>query len=133
MTYASLTIDRRVQWMDTDASGIWHHSTIVRWTEEAEAELHRRAGVIDETFGATPRVHIEFDFFNPLRFDEEVQLTLNVADLGTSSITYEIVLTRKGQLIATGKMVAVLTDRQTGEKRPWSEAMKSALFRGGSG
>jgi acyl-CoA thioester hydrolase len=116
--------------MDTDAAGIWHHSTIVRWAEEAEAELHRQAGVIEETFGATPRVHVEFDFHRPLRFDDLVELTLTVADLGTSSITYRILLTAEGEEIATGEMVAVLIDRQSGEKRPWPATLRSALLRG---
>lgn len=68
----SVTIRRRVQWIDTDAAGIWHHSLATRWAEEAEAELHRELGIIDETFGATPRVRTEFDFSDPLRFDDEV-------------------------------------------------------------
>jgi YbgC/YbaW family acyl-CoA thioester hydrolase len=128
VTTPSLTIERRVQWMDTDAAGIWHHSTLVRWAEEAEAELHRQIGIIQESFGATPRVHVEFDYFLPLRFDELVRLTLKVAEVGKTSVTYEFDLFRENDRIAQGKMVAVFIERQTGEKRPWPESMRSALL-----
>jgi acyl-CoA thioester hydrolase len=127
MTAPTQTIERRVQWMDTDAAGIWHHSTLVRWTEEAEAELHRRVGIIEETFGATPRVHVEFDYFLPLRFDELVRLTLTVADLGRTSVSYELDLVRGSDRVASGKMIAVFIDRETGAKREWPEVIRSAL------
>lgn len=123
----SISIVRRVQWMDTDAAGIWHHSTIIRWAEEAEAELHRNLGIISETFGVTPRVHVEFDFGVPLRFDDEVTLTLTVASLGESSITYEIELSHGSAEVAKGKMVAVLIDRATGRKQPWPVHLRTAL------
>jgi len=124
---ASISISRRVQWMDTDAAGIWHHSVVIRWAEEAEAELHRRLGIIDETFGATPRVRTEFEFGVPLRFDEVVGITLAVGELGATSITYDIdVSTASGQ-VANGRMVAVLIDRGTGEKRRWPEELRQAL------
>jgi acyl-CoA thioester hydrolase len=124
---ASISISRRVQWMDTDAAGIWHHSVVIRWAEEAEAELHRRLGIIDETFGATPRVRTEFEFGVPLRFDEVVDITLTVGELGTTSITYDIdVSTASGQ-VANGRMVAVLIDRGTGEKRSWPEELRQVL------
>ena len=124
---ASISISRRVQWMDTDAAGIWHHSVVIRWAEEAEAELHRRLGIIDETFGATPRVRTEFEFGVPLRFDEVVDITLAVGELGNTSITYDIdVSTASGQ-VARGRMVAVLIDRGTGEKRTWPDELRRAL------
>lgn len=123
----SVTIRRRVQWIDTDAAGIWHHSVIIRWTEEAEAELHRRLGVIDDTFGATPRVRTEFDFGVALKFDDEVEITLSVEALGETSITYVVEVWNSGRTIVRGRMVAVLIDRETGTKMPWPEELRAAL------
>lgn len=123
----SITIRRRVQWMDTDAAGIWHHSLVIRWTEEAEAELHRQLGIIEQTFGATPRVRIEFTFDTPVGFDDQVDITLTVAALGDTSVTYEVDVMRGPERIASGRMVVVLIDRGTGEKRPWPEDLRAAL------
>jgi acyl-CoA thioester hydrolase len=124
---ASISLRRRVQWMDTDAAGIWHHSVIIRWAEEAEAELHRRLGIIDETFGATPRVRTEFEFGVPVSFDDIVDISLTVIDLGQTSITYLVGVTSDSRQIATGRMVAVLIDRESGEKRRWPDELRQVL------
>lgn len=110
----SISIQRRVQWMDTDAAGIWHHSVVIRWTEEAEAELHRELGIIDQTFGATPRVRTEFEFHDVLHFDDVVDISLSVAGVGTTSVTYEVEVTRGSNVMARGELVAVLIDRASG-------------------
>lgn len=123
----SISIQRRVQWMDTDAAGIWHHSVVVRWTEEAEAELHRRLEIIDQTFGATPRVRTEFEFGEVLRFDDVVDIGLSVTALGRTSVTYRVVVTKGSAQVASGQMVAVFIDRDTGEKRPWTEPLRESL------
>jgi YbgC/YbaW family acyl-CoA thioester hydrolase len=123
----SITIRRRVQWMDTDAAGVWHHSTAVRWMEEVEAELHRELGIIDETFGRTPRVHVEFDFGAPVRFDDEVDITLEVADIGSTSATYDFTVERAGERVVTGKVVIVLIDDVAGRARPWPDHLRSSL------
>lgn len=123
----SVTLRRRVQWIDTDAAGIWHHSVIVRWTEEAEAELHRRLGIIEDTFGATPRVRTEFDFGVALRFDDEVEITLSVEALGETSITYFVEVRNSGREVVNGRMVAVLIDRDTGRKMPWPAELRAVL------
>lgn len=125
---ASVHIQRRVQWMDTDAAGIWHHATIIRWTEEAEAELHRTLGILERTFGATPRVHVSFDFKAPVRFDDLVDVTLRVAAVGGTSVTYAVDVEHSGHAVATGRMVAVLIDTNTGRGRPWPPDMREALL-----
>jgi acyl-CoA thioester hydrolase len=127
MTPPMITLQRRVQWMDTDAAGIWHHSVVLRWAEEAEAELHRRVGVIDLTFGATPRVRTEFEFPSSVRFDDVVDITLTVSHVGTTSMTYEIEASSESRPVASGRMVVVFIDRATGEKRPWPSAVRDAL------
>lgn len=113
--------------MDTDAAGVWHNTTAIRWTEDAEAELHRSLGIIDRTFGLTPRVHLEYDFGVPLHFDDEVLVHLSVAELGSSSVTYEVTVDRGEERAATGRLIAVLTDGETRRPRPWPDDLRSAL------
>lgn len=123
----SIKIQRRVQWMDTDAAGIWHHSVVIRWLEEAEAELHRSLGISDVTFGATPRVRSEFTYAVPVRFDDLVDVTLTVAEVGETSVTYELTVMHGNTPVASGSLVAVFIDRATGSKRPWPEELRRAL------
>ncbi len=113
--------------MDTDAAGVWHNTTAIRWTEDAEAELHRELGIIDETFGLTPRAHFAYDFGVPLRFDDEVLVRLSVTELGSSSVTYQVTVDRGEERAATGRLVAVLIDGETRRPRPWPDHLRAAL------
>lgn len=115
----STSIRRRLAWPDTDAAGVWHHSVLWRWFEEAEAELHRELGITVHTFGHTPRRHVEAEFLAPLVFDDEVEVTLTVARVGTTSVTYETTVTHEGTLVATGTMTAVLV--VDGVVTPWPD------------
>lgn len=124
---ASKTIQRHVQWIDTDAAGIYHYSNVVRWAENAEAELHRELGIIDQTFGATPRVAVEFEFRSPLYFDDLVDTTITVARVGETSVTYDIEVRRGDELAVTGRVVTVFTDRETGAKKPWPDEIRRAF------
>lgn len=103
--------------MDTDAAGIWHYTTAMRFAEQAEVELHRELGIVDRTFGSMPRVHVEFDFLAPVRFGDRVRTTLTVGALGGSSVTYELDLAGEVGRFATGRIVTVLIDQAGGVVR----------------
>ena len=126
MTVAT-TVTRRIEWMDTDAAGIYHYSTLIRLAEGAEAALHTECGIAELTFGATPRVHIEFDFKRPVAFNDEVVTEIAVAALGRTSITYEFTFTHDGELVATGKIVGVFIDRETRRPAEWPDEVRAAL------
>jgi acyl-CoA thioester hydrolase len=121
------SVVRRIEWMDTDAAGIYHYSTLLRLAEAAEAELHTERGIADVTFGATPRVHVEFDFKRPVKFNDEVLTEIAVAKLGRTSITYEFTFTHGDDPVATGQIVAVFIDPDTRRAAAWPDAVRDAL------
>ena len=123
---AAITLRRRLEWIDTDAAARWHHSTLWRYAEAAEAELHRRLGILDRTFGFTPRRRIEAEFHTALRFDDEVTVDLEVAAVGRTSATYDVALSVGDQRAATATMVIVYTDAD-GRPRPWPDDLIRAL------
>lgn len=114
-----IRIRRRLAWPDTDAAGVWHHTTLWRWVEEAEAELHRDVGVIHHTFGHTPRRHVDAEFLRPLRFDDEVEVELTVTAMGRSSVTYGATVRHGDQVVARASMTAVLV--VDGAVTPWPD------------
>ncbi len=124
---ASHSVRRRVAWMDTDAAGIWHYSTAIRLSEEAETELHRSLGIQHLTFGVSPRVRLEFDFSSSVVFDEEVETTISVARVGRTSVTYAIEMRAGEREIARGSITTVLVDRQSGAPVPVPPAMRDKL------
>jgi YbgC/YbaW family acyl-CoA thioester hydrolase len=123
----STTIQRRLDWMDTDAADRWHFTTMFRLAEAAEAELHRQLGITDQTFGKTPRVHVEADFRAPVMFDDLLDVTLRVAEVRRKSVTYDVELCRDGDTLATARIVTVFTDGPNGQAAPWPDDVAAAL------
>jgi acyl-CoA thioester hydrolase len=121
------TITRRIDWVDTDAAGIYHYTTAFRLAEAAEATLHTEHGIDHITFGSTPRVSVAFEFVRPVAFNDEVTVRLVVGALGRTSITYDIELTHAGRPVATGRIVGVFIDRESKRATPWPEAVRAAL------
>jgi acyl-CoA thioesterase FadM len=103
-------ITRFIEYNDTDASGYWHYTTVLRLAEAAEVELHRGLGTLDDVFLRSPRVHITLNVSGPVRFGDEVVVSLAVSEVGRSSITYRFEIEHEGQGVAYGTMVTVLVD-----------------------
>ncbi|HEY1572525.1 MAG TPA: acyl-CoA thioesterase [Pseudonocardiaceae bacterium] len=120
-----VTVERRLEWHDTDAAGHHHHSSILRWAEDAEAELLRRLG-IEWLFGRTPRVHYEVDYRARLWFGDPVSIRLWVAAVGRTSLTFRFEVTGPAGVVASGSVVAVhaLPD---GGATPWPDEVRAAL------
>jgi acyl-CoA thioester hydrolase len=123
---ATVTIERMVEWRDTDAAGHYHHSTIIRWVEAAEAELHERLGLLD-LFGSVPRVHYDVDYTARLWFRDRVSIELTVAELGTSSLRYEFTVRRGAKVAARGALVCVNSDPGTEAAAAWPDDVRAAL------
>jgi acyl-CoA thioester hydrolase len=127
---ASATQRSRIEWIDTDAAGIYHNSTVTRLVEAAEATLTRERG-LDGYFPVAPRVRFEADFEAPLFFGQEVTTTVSVAELGTSSMTFvfevwgEPFAGAPRVRAARGRYVTVHLDR-SGPGRPTSAPWPAA-------
>jgi acyl-CoA thioester hydrolase len=115
----------RVLWVDTDAGGRIHFTAAFRWAEAAELGLYRAAGLIDRV-PELPRRHVEAEYHRVLVFDDEIEVTISVARLGTTSITYEWQIARKGELAVEGRHTVVHVDEQ-GNARPIGDELRSAL------
>jgi acyl-CoA thioester hydrolase len=127
-----VTIRRRIEWMDTDAAGIYHWTTDFRLAEAAEAELHTQLGIADLTFGATPRLSVAAEFKRSLRFNDEVDVELTIEHLGRTSIRYGIVVTGADGVAAEATVTACLIDRGTGRATPWPDDVRRLLLPAGA-
>jgi 4-hydroxybenzoyl-CoA thioesterase/acyl-CoA thioester hydrolase len=107
---------RRVEFRDTDAAGIVHFSAFFFWMESAEHELLRAAGVpvIDreqvgggDVTASWPRVSAACDYKSAVRFGDEVDVRVSVADIGRSSVTFAFRFEHERGVVAEGRIVAV--------------------------
>lgn len=125
----------RVQWIDTDAAGIYHNATVVRFVEAAEAALMSERG-LDGYFPVAPRVRYEASFAAPLRFGQDVTAVVELARIGRSSMTFTFEVWgephqgRPRTRAAHGSYVTVhVTGQDSGDasSAPWPEAWVAAL------
>ena len=128
---ASVRIRRRIEWIDTDAAGIFHWTAVCRLAEAAEAALHTALGIERFTFGATPRVSVQFDFKRSLRFNDEVETVLSVDRVGRTSVRYAVTVSGAAGVVAEGHMTACLVARDTHAPEPWPAEVRRLLSEAG--
>jgi len=102
-----MTYRRRVQFYETDAQGVVHHSNYFRFFEEARGEFLRKIGVpytkIRESGYEVVLLEASCAFKKPLFYDElfEIQLYLSQVDRFTFTFLYKVRV--EGELRAEGK------------------------------
>lgn len=112
---------RRVSFAETDLAGIVHFSNFYRYMEDCEHAFYRSLGysvhAMDDGDGGTvgwPRVHSECDFRQPLRFEDEFEVELEISEVRAKTVNYAFRFRRLSEtggpssdLLAEGKMVVV--------------------------
>lgn len=106
---ASIRIRRKVEWVDTDASGHWHNTAVVKFAEMAESALWASLGLLDVAYeNGTPRARMEAEFFKPAYFGEEIQIDCIIEHVGRSKVVFDSRIGRDGTDLARVKVTAVL-------------------------
>lgn len=127
---------RRVAFSETDAAGILHFSRYPVFVEDAEHAFLRAGGFsvhgLADAEGAWlfPRVHLAVDYLAPLRFEDEVDVGLDVAEVRTKAIAYAFTFRRGDAVVCTGRMVAVFARATPDGMRaaPVPDALRSYLL-----
>lgn len=121
-----VSLDARVEWSDTDAAGHYHHSTVIRWVEAAEAKLLRSIGRAD-LFGVIPRVKYGVEYRGRVWFGDVVTTTIEIVRIGTSSLTYGFTVEGPEGPVANGTMTVVHTSSSSTGSQPWPADLRAAL------
>jgi YbgC/YbaW family acyl-CoA thioester hydrolase len=131
------SVTEYVRWEDIDAAGIINYQAYLRFFALAEAELFRSCGLsyktLFEEFGIwLPRVHVECDFFDPVKLDELLVVEAFFGHLGNSSIHLNFEVKRKETpdiTVATGKYILVTVGRGEFTPRPVPDGIRQRLAR----
>jgi acyl-CoA thioester hydrolase len=119
------------RWMDNDVYGHVNNVVYYSYFDTVVNEYLIRSGVLDfehsDTIGLV--VETQCNYFAPLVFPQVVDAGLRVANLGTSSVRYEIGLFSEGESepAAQGHFVHVYVDRATRRPVPLPEPLRAAL------
>jgi 4-hydroxybenzoyl-CoA thioesterase/acyl-CoA thioester hydrolase len=119
----SFLTQRRVEFCQTDAAGIAHFSFFFESMEQAEHELLRSLGLsvmasAGESSLSWPRVNARCDFRRAVRFEDVVEIAVEVARLGTKSVTYRFRFSHGDQPVAEGEMTSVCCQMCDGAPHP---------------
>jgi acyl-CoA thioester hydrolase len=135
-------VQRRVEFSDTDMAGIIHFSNYFRYMEFAEVEFLRARGLSvamtwnEEHYGF-PRVAASCDFLRPVRFEDVLDIAVEVERVGRKSVTYSFTFTHQGASVAKGRISAVCCRMQPGahalEAIDIPEAIRVRLLSAGTG
>jgi YbgC/YbaW family acyl-CoA thioester hydrolase len=109
---------RRVQYRDTDASGIVHFSAFFVFCEEAEHAMWREAGLTveaRETEIGWPRISASFEFLKALRFEDEIEVQIRLVGRTAKTFTYQAVIIHEGRMAAVGTMSTICVRKRPGE------------------
>ena len=129
------SVSEYVRWEDIDAAGIINYQAYLRFFGLAEVELFRSCGLSYKTMFEEigvwlPRVHVECDFFKPVKLDELLVVEAYFGHIGTSSIHLNFEVKRKddpGVTVATGKYILVTVGRGEFEPQPVPQLVRDRL------
>ena len=120
-------LTRRVDFSDTDMAGIMHFSNFFRFMEAAEQAFFRSLGFsIYDTRRhpgiGWPRVHATCDFRHPLRFEDLVEIHLQVVEKRERSLAYSFTFRKMNEgpsrEVARGRLVVACVSRPE-PRAPW--------------
>ena len=127
---ASIIVQRRIEWPDTDASGRWHNTAGFRFIEVAETALLERLGILDDVYGRLPRARIEAEFKKFLVFRDVLDCFIGVTRVGRTSINYMFELRKSDDVCMTADVTAVLLD-ENGAPTDWPQGYRDLLMNAG--
>ena len=104
----------RVYWEDTDAGGVVYHSRYLNFFERARTEWLREKGVHQAKLAEEDNAlfvirHMDIDFLQAARLDDELDVTVHTVDARGVRMTFSQDMKRCSdqQLVATAKLTAV--------------------------
>ena len=116
-----MKINLRVNFYDTDLMGVVHHSNYIRWFETGRVEFLRTLGIdLNEMINdgiLFPIVEVQAKYFEPAKFDDELELEIIPANLTKVKWEFEYKIRRAGEekILVEGFSRNVFTSAATGK------------------
>ena len=130
------SVRERVRWSDCDPFGIIYYGAYIRFFEIAEHEMLRSLGLPFDVLRVErdvwiPRKALTMEFHRPAAMDEEIDISVGVRTIGTTSITFgfEVTAALDGTPRASASLTVVAVDKPTMTSRPIPEWLREALER----
>ena len=124
----------QVRFSETDMYGHLNNTYNFAYFEFARIEYFKHIGFMNDWLnpkGSTIPVvaDLQCDYVKQVYFDENIQIHVKAASVGTSSADIHYHATNElGETLFTGRGTIVQMDKKTGKGSPWTEQEKSLLM-----
>jgi acyl-CoA thioester hydrolase len=124
----------RVRYAETDQMGIVHHSVYAVWFEAARTAFSRAVGFPYSEWERRGVLLMVSDlicrFRRPARYDDEVTVSVRVAEAVSRRVVFEYRVTDPGgELLAEGETRHLAVDRASGRPIVLPQEFREALLR----
>lgn len=115
-----VTVEHHVNFYDTDAMAVVHHSNYIRWFEIGRVEYLRRYGItldaLMEDGFVFPITKIDAKYLSPGRFDDVLEIETTATALTKAKMAFSYRILRRGtsEVLVTGHSQNVFTRSDTG-------------------
>ena len=118
-----------VRFRDCDAMGHVNHAVYFTYLEQCRLTFWRELTATPSPYTRVIIARAECDYRSPAHFGDELEVRLNIGEIGRSSFTlaYEIVQAGSDRLVATGKTVMVSYDYGARAPVPLPAATRTLL------
>ena len=123
----------RVRFAETDLQGVVFYGQFLTYMDEAFNALLRGIDYRYERMGAegwtTHVVHADLDYHAAARFEDVIESHLGITEVGETSFTaaFEAREETTGDLLASGSVVHVAADSETGAAIPVPDTFRTAI------
>jgi len=123
----------RVRWSEVDMQGVVFNGHYLTYFDVAFVEYWRATGLpgIPQQAGQGVEMFVRkatLEYLAPVHFDDELELGVRCAALGTTSLRFAIGIFRAGQHLVSGELVYVVADTQLRKAVPVPDAWRSVLI-----
>lgn len=109
----------RVYYEDTDSGGVVYYANYLKFMERARTEWLRHLGFEQDELIAQHNVlfavrHVEVDYRQPARFNQQLVVSVRVAEIGKASLTFEQQVRRESDdsLLCHGRVKVASLDAE---------------------
>ena len=121
----------RVRYAECDMQGHVFNGHYLTWFDMAHTELLREAvgpyqQLVDSGIEfVVAEAHVRY--LGPARFDDELEIGVELDPVGTTSLTSRFTVRRDGDVLTEGMLRHVCVDATTFAKTPWPDDVRAKL------
>lgn len=112
----------RVRYAETDQMGTFYNSRALEWFEVGRTELMRAHGMPYVQWEAQgyllPLVEAHVNYRGRARYDDALDVAVEMAMAGRASLKFAVTITRAGQVVAEGWTIHAIVDPSGKPTRP---------------